>query len=293
MSACFTCGGTGIVEGTDDPRGTYDVTCGECRGRGISPHQSQLAPKDNKFHSGNGENGKHYWLTPPSLYEKLRKEFRFTTDPAPHPIPEGYDGLTQPWGKSNYVNPPFGSIIHQGKKKGPTAWMRKAISENQKGKQVVLVYPVDKWILMMLAAGAEVRNLGDVKWLATEDGSEGKGTGRHIAAFILRKPRFPLALPHVTCKPENSTTNRRKPQMPKVKLLDDENVVALLDKRVGQAQALAAKDAVRTYKSMVRTVKEALAAVHPDKKVAKTVTTHVLEAMAAHAPGQEASQAAE
>lgn len=81
--------------------------------------------------------------------------------------------------------------------------------------------------------------------------------------------------------------------MPKVKLLDDENVVALLDKRVGQAQALAAKDAVRTYKSMVRTVKEALAAVHPDKKVAKTVTTHVLEAMAAHAPGQEASQAAE
>lgn len=30
-----------------------------------------------------------------------------------------------------------------------------------------------------------VRNLGDVKWLATEDGSQGKGTGRHIAAFIL------------------------------------------------------------------------------------------------------------
>ncbi len=38
---------------------------------------------------------------------------------------------------------------------------------------------------MLLAAGAEVRNLGDVKWLATEDGSTGKGTGRHIACFIL------------------------------------------------------------------------------------------------------------
>ena len=37
----------------------------------------------------------------------------------------------------------------------------------------------------MLAAGAQVRNLGDVRWLATEDGTEGKGTGRHIAAFIL------------------------------------------------------------------------------------------------------------
>ena len=50
----------------------------------------------------------------------------------------------------------------------------------------MLVYPIDKWVLMLLAEGAEVRNLGDVRWLATEDGSEGKGTGRHIAAFILR-----------------------------------------------------------------------------------------------------------
>ncbi len=38
---------------------------------------------------------------------------------------------------------------------------------------------------MMLAAGAKVRNLGDVKWLATEDGLPGKGTGRHIACFVL------------------------------------------------------------------------------------------------------------
>jgi hypothetical protein len=38
---------------------------------------------------------------------------------------------------------------------------------------------------MLLAAGAKIENLGDVRWLATEDNSEGKGTGRHIAAFIL------------------------------------------------------------------------------------------------------------
>ena len=51
----------------------------------------------------------------------------------------------------------------------------------------MVVYPVDKWVLMMLAAcgAAKVRNLGDVRWHATEDGSQGKGTGRHIAAFIL------------------------------------------------------------------------------------------------------------
>jgi hypothetical protein len=48
-----------------------------------------------------------------------------------------------------------------------------------------MVYPIDKWVLMLLAEGAKVRNLGDVRWLAAEDGSEGKGTGRHIACFVL------------------------------------------------------------------------------------------------------------
>jgi len=38
---------------------------------------------------------------------------------------------------------------------------------------------------MLLKAGATIRNLGDVKWLATEDGTPGKGTGRHIACFVL------------------------------------------------------------------------------------------------------------
>ena len=145
-----------------------------------------LKPEDNKFHQGNGDDGKHYWLTPPDLYAELDAEFFFDFDPCPYPKPEEFDGLTTEWGKSSYANIPFGSIIHEGKKKGPTAWARKDVAENAKGKQVVLVYPIDKWILMLLAAGAEVRNLGDVRWCATEDGTQGKGTGRHIAAFILR-----------------------------------------------------------------------------------------------------------
>lgn len=139
----------------------------------------------NKFHRGNRGDGKHYWLTPPSLMTKLDLEFHFDFDPCPYPLVEDFDGLTCKWGSSNYVNPPFGSIIHQGKKKGPTAWVRKALHEANQGKRVVLVYPIDKWILMLIAAGAEIRNLGDIKWLATEDGSAGKGTGRHIACFIL------------------------------------------------------------------------------------------------------------
>lgn len=160
-------------------------------------HNSQVAPEENKFHVGNDRDGKHYWLTPPELYAALDAEFHFDFDPCPFPKPEGFNGLTCEWGKSNYVNPPFGSVMDEGKKKGITAWIRKAIAESRKGKLVVLVYPLDKWVLMILEAilgdHAEIRNLRDVKWLATEDNSVGRGTGRHIACFILR-PSLPAAL---------------------------------------------------------------------------------------------------
>lgn len=137
------------------------------------------------FEQGNAKDGKHYWLTPPRLMEALQMEFEFNYDPCPYPKPDDYDGLDAEWGTSNYVNPPFGVVIHKGKKKGATAWARKCIEEYKKGKRVVMVYPIDKWVLMLLDAGAKVRNLKDVRWHAIEDGSEGKGTGRHIAMFIL------------------------------------------------------------------------------------------------------------
>lgn len=142
--------------------------------------------EDNKFNKG-AKDGKHYWLTPPDVYGELDSEFHFDFDPAPYPKPDNFNGLEAEWGKSNYVNPPFGSVLVNGKKKGVTAWARKAIAEHEKGKTVVMVYPIDKWVLMMLKAGAKVRNLGDIKWLATEDRSQGKGTGRHIAAFIFEE----------------------------------------------------------------------------------------------------------
>lgn len=137
------------------------------------------------FEQGN-KDGKHYWLTPPELYKDLNDEFKFDYDPCPYPKPDHFCGLDAEWGQSSYVNPPFGYIIKDGKKKGPTAWARKAIAEQQKGKDVVLVYPTDKWIHYLLAAGAELRSLGDVKWCATEDGSAGKGIGRYTMAFILK-----------------------------------------------------------------------------------------------------------
>lgn len=134
------------------------------------------------FIKGNQKDGKHYWLTPPEIYKKLDDEFHFDFDPCPYPLPEGFDGLSCEWGSSNYVNPPFGAITQNGKKYGTTAWARKALLEASKGKRVVLVYPIDKWVMMLVP---NVRNLGDIKWLAIEDGSVGPGTGRHIACFIL------------------------------------------------------------------------------------------------------------
>src|SRR6185312_16280751 len=127
------------------------------------------------YFEGN-KDGKHYWLTPPELMRKLQKEFNFDFDACPYPRPEGFDGLTAEWGESTWVNPPF---------QGPTAWVKKAIEENRKGKSVVLVFPTDKWIHYLMAAGAKLRSLGDVRWHAIEDASPGKGIGRWTMAFIL------------------------------------------------------------------------------------------------------------
>lgn len=137
------------------------------------------------FYTGN-KDGRHYWLTPPDLMRELEREFGFDHDACPWPKADDYDGLTSEWGAVTYVNPPFGSIIHEGKKKGPTAWVRKAIAEHRKGKTVVLVFPTDKWIHYLIKEGAELRSLGDVRWCATEDGKAGPGIGRFTMAFILR-----------------------------------------------------------------------------------------------------------
>ena len=168
----------------------------------IKDYRRAKDPSENKFHCGNSIDGKHYWLTPPALYKKLNDQFEFDFDPCPFPKPDDFDGLTCKWGKSNYVNPPFGSIIHKGKKKGVTAWVRKAIREHKNGNKVVFVFPLDKWVLMFLQAGAKVINLGDVRWLATEDLAPGNGTGRHIAAFVLdgkpiidESPQIEFSLP--------------------------------------------------------------------------------------------------
>jgi len=86
-------------------------------------------------------------------------------------------------------------------------------------------------------------------------------------------------------------TDEGRKNMPKVKLMENDDVKELVTKRVAQVEAAAAKNAQRTYKALVRTMKEALGSANLDKKVVKGLTEHLVSAVSAHAPG--ASQAAE
>jgi hypothetical protein len=137
-----------------------------------------------------------HWITPPEVYEPLNAEFHFDYDPCPFPKPKDYDGITAEWGQSNYVNPPF----HRENGIGPTAFVRKAIEENKKGKTVVLTIPTQSYVNLLLEAGAEVRSLGRVKWLHTVTREPMKGPSP-ITAFILRSRPHPSAhsLEHGYC----------------------------------------------------------------------------------------------
>jgi len=46
------------------------------------------------------------WKTPKAVYQTLDAEFKFDHDPCPPKYK--VDGLQSDWGKSNFVNPPYG-----------------------------------------------------------------------------------------------------------------------------------------------------------------------------------------
>lgn len=94
----------------------------------------------------------NYWLIPPDVYEPLDKEFGFDFDPCPYPKPEEFSGILADWGQMNWVNPPFHPIYDRLAKKdvGPTAFIRKAIAEQQKGKSSFIVVPTQSYINLLL-----------------------------------------------------------------------------------------------------------------------------------------------
>ena len=94
--------------------------------------------------------------------------------------------MAVPWGRCSYVNPPFTTVSAAGRKVGMTAWVRRAVAEQAKGKTSVLVYPQHGWVHMLVDAGAELRSLGKVNWVDIEDETSSRAASSPIMAFILR-----------------------------------------------------------------------------------------------------------
>jgi hypothetical protein len=129
---------------------------------------------------------KRFWLTHRGLYEPLDDEFGFDFDPCPFPRPPDWDALAShaEWGQSNYVNPPFCKEDCLGGF-GLSAWAKKAVAEQQKGKTSVLMLPTKNHIDMLLEAGAEVRHAGRIRWLEA-DTHEPWSNPTPAAIFVLR-----------------------------------------------------------------------------------------------------------
>ncbi len=67
------------------------------------------------------------WQTPKAVYQVLDAEFRFDFDPCPHPKPD-WDGLEVRWGKSNFVNPPYGNELPDWITKGYYEWKTQKVA---------------------------------------------------------------------------------------------------------------------------------------------------------------------
>ena len=78
------------------------------------------------------------WKTPKAVYDKLNKEFNFDFDPCPlytGEITPDRDGLIIPWGKRNYINPPYSRKLKE-------SFILRAINESLNGNLCVMLLPV-------------------------------------------------------------------------------------------------------------------------------------------------------
>jgi len=78
------------------------------------------------------------WATPKYFYDKLDSEFHFDFDPCPLNIGEitpDKDGLIIPWGKRNFINPPYSRRLKE-------KFIMRAIEESKKGALCVMLIPV-------------------------------------------------------------------------------------------------------------------------------------------------------
>lgn len=119
-----------------------------------------------------------HWGTPKALYDKLDAEFHFDFDPCP--LRSTFDGLVIPWGKSNFVNPPYNRV-------DKPKFIQKAYEEWRKGNTCVLLIPAavsTKQFHDIILPHAKVRFLrGRVGFVG--DYGEGKKKGKHDSMIVI------------------------------------------------------------------------------------------------------------
>lgn len=94
--------------------------------------------------------------TPPEFYKVLNKEFKFNFDPCPLGGKKYMDGLSIPWKRSNYVNPPFSEV---------KKWAQKAHEETKRGNKTVILAPLRStskyWKKFVIPYASEIRFLAN------------------------------------------------------------------------------------------------------------------------------------
>jgi phage N-6-adenine-methyltransferase len=122
-------------------------------------------PRDRLRWGAHPENSKEaeYLLTPLDRLAELKRVFQIDFDACPFPRKEGYDSLTEEWGKRTFVNAMFRDM-------GP--FVTKAIVEYRAGKFVLIVLPLYQmgFIARLLCAGAVVYDLDIPAWRSIRDG---------------------------------------------------------------------------------------------------------------------------
>lgn len=112
-----------------------------------------------------------HWATPKPLYDELNSEFHFDFDPCP--LHANFNGLLVPWGKSNFVNPPYNRV-------DKPMFIATAYAEWLKGKTCVLLIPAavsTEQFHTLILPNAEIRfPRGRIRfWKNGDPNSKGKG----------------------------------------------------------------------------------------------------------------------
>jgi phage N-6-adenine-methyltransferase len=143
------------------------------------------------------ESRKQEWETPPSLFERLNREFGFTLDLAADATnakcstyyTAEADALTLPWNGVCWLNPPYGLRHHK-----LSDWVRKAYRETQKPDcTVVMLIPArtnTRWWHDYCMKAEEIRFLnGRPKF-----GDAKHGLPQPLAIIVFRQHQGPARL---------------------------------------------------------------------------------------------------